>query len=48
MSELWIVCGVVFVGVVLAVQALYRMVSSRPARPQHDQTTIGGGRRRRR
>jgi tight adherence protein B len=26
MSELWIVCGIVFVGVVLAVQAVYRLV----------------------
>jgi tight adherence protein B len=26
MSELWIVCGIVFAGVVLAVQALYRLV----------------------
>ena len=32
MSELWIVCGIVFAGVALAVHALYRMV----ARAQRD------------
>jgi tight adherence protein B len=36
MSELWIVCGIVFVGVVLAAQALYRIVS----RAQRDRNTI--------
>jgi tight adherence protein B len=36
MSELWIVCGIVFAGVVLAVQALYRMTS----RAQRDRNTI--------
>ena len=36
MSELWIVCGIVFAGVVLAVQALYRMV----VRAQRDRNTI--------
>ena len=36
MSELWIVCAIVFAGVVLAVQALYRMVS----RGQRDRNTI--------
>ena len=36
MSELWIVCAIVFAGVVLAVQALYRMVS----RAQRDRNTI--------
>ena len=36
MSELWIVCGIVFAGVVLAVQALYRVV----ARAQRDRNTI--------
>ncbi|MGB7973602.1 MAG: type II secretion system F family protein [Roseiarcus sp.] len=35
-SELWIVCAIVFAGVVLAVQALYRMV----ARAQSDRNTI--------
>jgi tight adherence protein B len=50
MSELWIVCAIVFAGVVLAVQALYRIVS----RAQRDRNTIkrrltasvGGGARR--
>ena len=36
MSELWIVCGIVFAGVVLAVHALYRMTS----RAQRDRNTI--------
>ncbi len=36
MSELWIVCGIVFVGVMLAVQAIYRMAS----RAQRDRSTI--------
>jgi tight adherence protein B len=36
MSELWIVCGIVFAGVVLAVQALYRLV----IRAQRDRNTI--------
>ena len=36
MSELWIVCGIVFAGVVLAVQSLYRIVSC----AQRDRNTI--------
>ena len=36
MSELWIVCGIVFAGVVLAVQALYRLV----VRAQRDRSAI--------
>jgi tight adherence protein B len=36
MSELWIVCGIVFAGVVLAVHSLYRMI----ARGQRDRSTI--------
>ena len=36
MSELWIVCAIVFAGVALAVQALYRIVS----RAQRDRNTI--------
>jgi tight adherence protein B len=36
MSELWIVCGIVFAGVVLGVQALYRLVS----RAERDRSAI--------
>jgi tight adherence protein B len=36
MSELWIVCAIVFAGVVLAVQALYRLV----VRAQRDRSAI--------
>jgi tight adherence protein B len=36
MSELWIVCGIVFAGVVLGVQALYRLV----IRAQRDRSAI--------
>ena len=36
MSELWIVCAIVFAGVVLAVHALYRIVS----RAQRDRNTM--------
>jgi tight adherence protein B len=36
-NELWIVCGIVFAGVVLGVQALYRLVS----RAQRDRRAIG-------
>ena len=36
MSELWIVCGIVFAGVVLAVHTLYRMV----VRAQRDRSAI--------
>jgi tight adherence protein B len=36
MSELWIVCGIVFAGVVLAVHAVYRMV----VRAQRDRNAI--------